>query len=99
MENVVLIARDDGKKGDGTGLTHIQVHPDTVELEKDDYFTILNPGKHEIHTTSDKDWLKETTPTNGNIKLGPAHGDSDKEFKYTIHVKDIGELDPRVRMR
>jgi len=99
MVNVTLIARDDGKEGYGNGLTLIQVLPDTVLLQKDDTFTILNPGKHEIHTTSDYAWLEETTPTNGDIELGPAQGSPKQEFKYTIHVKDIGELDPRVRMK
>jgi hypothetical protein len=94
-----LIARDHGKIGNGRRSSFINVNPDTVELEMNCPFVLKNPGGHEIHTTSTTAWLNRSTPTTGDITMGNAKGKSGDVFKYTVHVKDIGQLDPRGRLR
>ena len=101
--SAILIAHDDGKnssKISGAGISYIQVHPDTVNVDPGCYFTLYNPGKHEIYTTSTEDWMNRPTPTTGNITMGPAPDVKDGLiFKYTVHVKDLGDLDPRARIK
>ena len=98
--SAILIAHDDGKNGSGAGISFIQVHPDTVNIKTGCDFTLSNPGAHEIHTTSTASWLNRPTPTTGNITMGPAPDVEDGLiFKYTVHVKDLGELDPRARIK
>ena len=91
-------------KGQGGGFTRIRINPDTVEVELGCFFEIKNPRGVTFNTTSAISWL-EGGPTNGNLVLGPAvctvggcQG-GDPAFKYTIKVDDVGQLDPRVRVR
>ena len=97
--SVTLTAKDDGKSGKGGGTSFVQVHPDTRKVKKGCPLVVKNPNRHEIHSTStEAAWLNKTTPTNGNITMGNAEGNDGDTFKYTIHVKDIGTLDPRARV-
>ena len=97
-EKTRLNARDGGKVGTGNRPSFINMSRDTVPVAVGCSFVLLNPDGHEIHTTSTEAWL--TWPaTTGDITMGPAQGNSGDVFKYTIHIKDIGQLDPRGRIR
>ena len=96
--HVTLKARDDGKSGNGGGTSFIQVRPDTKKIKKGCPLVVKNPNGHEIHSTSAEGWLNKTTPTKGDITMGNAVGTAGDIFKYTIHVKGIGMLDPRARV-
>ncbi len=94
-----LTARDSVVHGgDERGPTFIRVKPDTVRVKVGCNFVIKNPRGRSIHTTSSETWLA-STDTNGDITLGPAaYANGEDVIKYTIHVKDVGTLDPRARV-
>lgn len=96
--SATVTAKDDGKSGNGRGATFIRVNPDTVKIRANCNFVLNNPGGHEISTTSATPWLNHPTPTKERLTLGPAVGAEGAELKYTVHVKDIGSLDPRARV-
>ena len=97
--SATLTAKDAVVHGnDERGPTFIRVKPDTVEVKKGCNFVISNPRGRSIHTTSTETWLK-SNETNGDITLGPAAiANGENVFKYTIHVKGVGRLDPRARV-
>jgi hypothetical protein len=97
-ERAILKGQDHGKVGDGTRPSFININPDTVTVSANCTFLIVNKTGTEVHTTSTEAWLTHP-PTAGNLIMGPAQGNSGDEFKYTVHVKDIGQLDPRGRLR
>ena len=76
----------------------INITKDTVDVEDGCPFVIKNPQNHEISTTSGEGWLWHI-PTNDDITLTPPLGTPEGvEYKYTIIVTDLGELDPRARV-
>jgi hypothetical protein len=97
--STTLTAKDSVVHGnDERGPTFIRVKPDTVKVKKGCNFVINNPRGRSIHTTSTETWLK-SNETNGDITLGPAASTNGEDvFKYTIHVKGVGRLDPRARV-
>ena len=97
--STTLTAKDSVVHGnDERGPTFIRVKPDTVKVKKGCPFVINNPRGRSIHTTSTESWLK-SNETNGDITLGPAAiANGENVFKYTIHVKGVGRLDPRARV-
>ena len=106
MKSTTLQARNDnpGGQNPGDGFTRIRIKPDTVQVTPGCSFEIKNPRGVTFNTASTIPWLVGG-PTSENLVLGPAvctvgdcEGD-DPAFKYTIIVNDIGQLDPRVRVR
>jgi hypothetical protein len=97
--STTVTARDHGKVGNGSRSSFVKISQDTVDVLVDCSFVLLNPGRHEIHTTSAEPWLNHPPTTAFHITLGPAQGVPGTVHKYTIHVKDIGRLDPRGRLR
>ena len=91
-------------RGQGRGFTRIRISPDTVGVKEGCFFEIRNPRGVTFKTTSDITWLKSES-TSDKLVLGRAEctpGDCDEDdpaFKYTIIVDDVGQLDPRVRVR
>ena len=104
MKFTTLQAKNDnpGGRGPGDGFTRIRIKPDTVEVMSGCSFEIRNRQGVTFNTTSTIPWLV-SEPTKGNLVLGPAVctvGDcDDPALKYTIIVNDVGQLDPRVRVR
>jgi hypothetical protein len=99
FESTTLTARDHGKDGNGSRSSFVKVSRDTVDVVVGCSFVLLNPGRHEVHTTSAESWLNHSATTDFNITLGPAEGNPGDVHKYTIHVTGIGRLDPRGRLK
>lgn len=94
-----LRAHDAGAGGVGRNPSYIVVDPDTRGVTIGCHSVLKNPGNKMIKTTSDHSWFDRPNWVNTDIKFGKPVGEIDDVFKFKVHVKDIGELDPRARMK
>lgn len=99
-EQWILRAHDAGAGGVGRNPSYIIVDPDTRGVTKDCHSVLKNPMKKTIKTTSEHAWLDRQTWVNTEIEFGKAVGGKIGDiFEFKVHVKDIGVLDPRARMK
>jgi hypothetical protein len=104
----ILLALDDGKgenENSGQGKSYLEVVPDTVTVKQGCPFTLKNPGGHSVSTrgANKEQWLLKPASVTEITFDVPDNLVPDnvewKIFKYTVDVENIGQLDPRARIK